>query len=131
MFFLRVTKILRICVKLLSGEHVGALAMSETNSGSDVVSMRLTARKQGDSPSITWCATVLLISLCAVIIVLYCYHRCFITGYISIYFTVAYSYAYVYLSFDLFRITQLGNTRKGILMHPYINTVIKIYKIFL
>src|SRR3954463_10465709 len=29
--------------KLVSGEHVGALAMSEPGSGSDVVSMRLTA----------------------------------------------------------------------------------------
>uniref|UniRef100_A0A8C0YLA1 Isovaleryl-CoA dehydrogenase, mitochondrial n=1 Tax=Cyprinus carpio carpio TaxID=630221 RepID=A0A8C0YLA1_CYPCA len=34
--------------KLMTGEHVGALAMSETNSGSDVVSMKLTAKKQGD-----------------------------------------------------------------------------------
>ena len=33
---------------LISGEHVGALAMSEAGSGSDVVSMKLTARKQGD-----------------------------------------------------------------------------------
>ena len=33
---------------LISGEHVGALAMSEAGSGSDVVSMRLTARKTGD-----------------------------------------------------------------------------------
>lgn len=31
--------------KLISGEHVGALAMSETGSGSDVVSMRLKAEK--------------------------------------------------------------------------------------
>jgi isovaleryl-CoA dehydrogenase len=31
--------------KLVSGEHVGALAMSEAGSGSDVVSMKLTARK--------------------------------------------------------------------------------------
>src|SRR5919107_789059 len=30
--------------KLVSGEHVGALAMSESGSGSDVVSMRLSAR---------------------------------------------------------------------------------------
>lgn len=35
--------------KLIRGEHVGALAMSESNSGSDVVSMQLQARKQGDS----------------------------------------------------------------------------------
>ncbi|HEY2444673.1 MAG TPA: isovaleryl-CoA dehydrogenase [Rhizomicrobium sp.] len=34
--------------KLLSGEHVGALAMSESGSGSDVVSMRLRAEKRGD-----------------------------------------------------------------------------------
>ena len=34
--------------KLISGEHVGALAMSEAGSGSDVVSMKLTARKVGD-----------------------------------------------------------------------------------
>jgi isovaleryl-CoA dehydrogenase len=33
---------------LISGEHVGSLAMSEAGSGSDVVSMRLTARKTGD-----------------------------------------------------------------------------------
>jgi isovaleryl-CoA dehydrogenase len=33
---------------LISGEHVGSLAMSEAGSGSDVVSMRLTARRQGD-----------------------------------------------------------------------------------
>ncbi len=34
--------------KLCSGEHVGALAMSEANSGSDVVSMKLRARRDGD-----------------------------------------------------------------------------------
>ncbi|XP_069493638.1 isovaleryl-CoA dehydrogenase, mitochondrial [Ambystoma mexicanum] len=34
--------------KLISGEHIGALAMSETNSGSDVVSMKLKAEKKGD-----------------------------------------------------------------------------------
>jgi isovaleryl-CoA dehydrogenase len=34
--------------KLLSGEHVGALAMSEPGAGSDVVSMRLKAEKRGD-----------------------------------------------------------------------------------
>ena len=34
--------------KLCSGEHIGALAMSEPNAGSDVVSMKLQARKQGD-----------------------------------------------------------------------------------
>ncbi|CAG8504426.1 21833_t:CDS:2 [Cetraspora pellucida] len=34
--------------KLISGEYVGALAMSEPGSGSDVVSMRLRAEKKGD-----------------------------------------------------------------------------------
>jgi len=34
--------------KLLSGEHVGALAMSEPGAGSDVVSMKLRADKKGD-----------------------------------------------------------------------------------
>ncbi|MFD0387751.1 isovaleryl-CoA dehydrogenase [Tistrella bauzanensis] len=34
--------------KLCSGEHVGALAMSEPGAGSDVVSMRLKAEKKGD-----------------------------------------------------------------------------------
>jgi isovaleryl-CoA dehydrogenase len=34
--------------KLCSGEHIGALAMSEPNAGSDVVSMKLKAQKQGD-----------------------------------------------------------------------------------
>jgi isovaleryl-CoA dehydrogenase len=34
--------------KLVSGEHVGALAMSEPGSGSDVVSMRTRAEKRGD-----------------------------------------------------------------------------------
>jgi isovaleryl-CoA dehydrogenase len=38
----------RYLPRLISGEHVGALAMSEAGSGSDVVSMRLVARKQGD-----------------------------------------------------------------------------------
>ncbi|HEX9179807.1 MAG TPA: isovaleryl-CoA dehydrogenase [Burkholderiales bacterium] len=33
---------------LISGEHVGALAMSEPNAGSDVVSMRLRADRKGD-----------------------------------------------------------------------------------
>lgn len=34
--------------KLLTGEHVGALAMSEANAGSDVVSMKLRADKKGE-----------------------------------------------------------------------------------
>ncbi len=38
----------RYLPKLISGEHIGALAMSEPNAGSDVVSMRLRAEKKGD-----------------------------------------------------------------------------------
>ena len=34
--------------KLVSGQHIGALAMSEPNAGSDVVSMKLRADKKGD-----------------------------------------------------------------------------------
>lgn len=34
--------------KLISGHHVGALAMSEAGSGSDVVSMKLKAEKKGN-----------------------------------------------------------------------------------
>ena len=34
--------------KLCSGEHIGALAMSEPGAGSDVVSMKLRAEKRGD-----------------------------------------------------------------------------------
>src|SRR6202789_3870659 len=34
--------------KLISGEHVGSLAMSEPGAGSDVVSMQLRAQKRGD-----------------------------------------------------------------------------------
>lgn len=39
---------LKYLPKLCSGEHIGALAMSEPNAGSDVVSMKLRADKQGD-----------------------------------------------------------------------------------
>jgi isovaleryl-CoA dehydrogenase len=38
----------RYLPKLISGDHVGALAMSEANAGSDVVSMRTTAERKGD-----------------------------------------------------------------------------------
>lgn len=38
----------RYLPKLCTGEHIGALAMSEPGAGSDVVSMRLKAEKQGD-----------------------------------------------------------------------------------
>ncbi len=38
----------RYLPKLISGEHLGALAMSEAGAGSDVVSMQLRAEKRGD-----------------------------------------------------------------------------------
>jgi len=38
----------RYLSKLVTGEHLGALAMSETGAGSDVVSMKLRAEKKGD-----------------------------------------------------------------------------------
>lgn len=38
----------RYLPKLMTGEHVGALAMSEPGAGSDVVSMKLRAEKKGD-----------------------------------------------------------------------------------
>jgi isovaleryl-CoA dehydrogenase len=38
----------RYLPKLISGQHVGALAMSETGAGSDVVSMKTRAEKKGD-----------------------------------------------------------------------------------
>jgi len=38
----------RYLPKLISGEHVGSLAMSEAGSGSDVVSMKLRADQRGD-----------------------------------------------------------------------------------
>ncbi|WIO74723.1 isovaleryl-CoA dehydrogenase [Porticoccaceae bacterium LTM1] len=39
---------LKYLPKLCSGEHIGALAMSEPNAGSDVVSLKLRAVKDGD-----------------------------------------------------------------------------------
>ena len=38
----------RYLPKLISGEHVGALAMSEAGAGSDVISMKLKAERKGD-----------------------------------------------------------------------------------
>ena len=38
----------RYLPKLISGEHVGALAMSEPGAGSDVIGMRLRADRRGD-----------------------------------------------------------------------------------
>ena len=38
----------RFLPRLVSGEHLGALAMTETGAGSDVMSMRTTAKRDGD-----------------------------------------------------------------------------------
>jgi isovaleryl-CoA dehydrogenase len=43
----------RYLPRLVSGEHIGALAMSEPGSGSDVVSMQLSAERHGDSYVLT------------------------------------------------------------------------------
>ncbi|MEJ0084888.1 MAG: isovaleryl-CoA dehydrogenase [Pseudomonadota bacterium] len=43
----------RYLPKLVSGEHVGALAMSEPGAGSDVVSMQLKAEQRGDAYALT------------------------------------------------------------------------------
>jgi len=60
----------RYLPKLISGEHVGALAMSEPGAGSDVVSMKLRAEKKGEryvlNGSKSWitngpCADVLVV----------------------------------------------------------------------
>lgn len=40
--------VINILFQLCSGEHIGALAMSEPGAGSDVVSMKLKAEKKGD-----------------------------------------------------------------------------------
>jgi len=49
----------RYLPKLISGEHIGALSMSEPGSGSDVVSLRTRAEKKGDryilNGSKMWC----------------------------------------------------------------------------
>ena len=39
----------RYLPELVSGQHIGALAMSEAGAGSDVIGMRLSAKKEGDS----------------------------------------------------------------------------------
>src|SRR6201984_880641 len=43
----------RYLPRLVSGEHVGALAMSEPGAGSDVVSMQLRAEQRGDAYGLT------------------------------------------------------------------------------
>lgn len=57
--------------KLLSGEHVGALAMSEPNSGSDVTSMQLRAEKKGDKYILNGSKMWITNGPCADVIVVY------------------------------------------------------------
>ena len=47
----------RYLPKLISGEHLGSLAMSESGAGSDVVSMKLRADKKGDPSKAGWSKT--------------------------------------------------------------------------
>ena len=44
-----------ILIQLIAGEYIGALAMSEAGSGSDVVSMRTTAKQDGMSDVVSFC----------------------------------------------------------------------------
>lgn len=57
--------------KLISGEHVGALAMSEPNSGSDVTSMQLRAEKKGDRYVLNGSKMWITNGPCADVIVVY------------------------------------------------------------
>lgn len=57
--------------KLISGEHVGALAMSEPNSGSDVTSMALRAEKKGDRYILNGTKMWITNGPCADVIVVY------------------------------------------------------------
>ena len=61
----------RYLPKLLSGEHVGALAMSEAGSGSDVLSMRLRADRKGDRFILNGTKMWITNGACASILVVY------------------------------------------------------------
>ena len=47
--FCTIHSLYNLSAQLITGEHMGALAMSETTAGSDVVSMKLRADKDGMS----------------------------------------------------------------------------------
>ena len=49
-----------VLLQLISGEHIGALAMSENEAGSDVVNMRLVAKKEGLNGSVVYVRVTLL-----------------------------------------------------------------------
>jgi isovaleryl-CoA dehydrogenase len=61
----------RYLPKLISGEHVGALAMSEPGAGSDVVSMKLRADKKGDRYVLNGSKFWITIGPCADVVVVY------------------------------------------------------------
>ena len=62
--------------KLISGEHVGALAMSEAVAGSDVVSMRLRADKKGDRYVLNGTKMWITNGPCADVLVVYAKTEC-------------------------------------------------------
>ena len=45
--------------KLISGEHIGCLAMSEPNSGSDVMSMKIRADRNGSKYTQNFCSNII------------------------------------------------------------------------
>ena len=53
--------------KLISGEHVGALAMSESGAGSDVVSMKLKAELKGTGASARYVLNLSLIHISSMV----------------------------------------------------------------
>jgi isovaleryl-CoA dehydrogenase len=57
--------------KLVSGQHVGALAMSEPNAGSDVVSMKLRADRKGDRYVLNGTKSWITNGPCADVLVVY------------------------------------------------------------
>src|SRR5499433_3987675 len=61
----------RFLPKLVSGEHVGSLAMSESGAGSDVVSMKLRADKKGDRYILNGSKFWITNGPCADVLVLY------------------------------------------------------------
>jgi isovaleryl-CoA dehydrogenase len=61
----------RYLPKLVSGEHVGALAMSEPGAGSDVVSMTLRADKKGDRYVLNGTKAWIVNGPCADVLVVY------------------------------------------------------------
>lgn len=83
----------------MTGEHVGALAMSEPNAGSDVVSMKLKAKKEGRTPK----SDLFLCIMLHAKVILYCAFS--ILTFILI-FSLCTS-SYLFLTFFLFICTSV------------------------